>query len=172
MLAILPQSVTLKIDMARTLSANLLTAQTTGFPAGGYNPALRCIFTSKDGGTTHDYSFDPTVTTNRLHHIEQREGILSDSGIILLSNYDKSIPADLTGYYVDLGWGHNTASGVLYAEADGAVAPRLWVMRQSDISGGSKGSQPQLFTSFELLGVWDARVELYDRIEIQDQRGH
>ena len=142
--------------MARTLNASLLTAQTTGFPTGGYQPAVRCIFTSQDGLTTHDYSFDPTVTTSRMHHVEQREAIGKDSGIILLSNYDKSIPADLTGYYVDLGWGHNTASGVKYTEADGAVAPRLWVMQQSDISGGLKDTLPQLFTSFQLQGVWDA----------------
>ncbi len=142
--------------MARTLTANLLTAQTSGFPTGGYQPAVRCIFTSQDGLTTHDYSFDPTVTTNRMHHVEQREGLNNDSALILLSNYDKSVPADLTGYYVDLGWGHDTASGVLYTEADGAVSPRLWIMRQSDISGGPKGSQPQLYTSFELSGVWDA----------------
>ena len=142
--------------MANTLQADLLTAQTSGFPTGGYAPAIRCIFTSQDGGTTHDYSFDPTVTTNRMHHVEQRQGINSDSALILLSNHDKSIPADLTGYYVDLGWGHNTASGVRYTESDGAVSPRLWVMQQSDISGGPKSTQPQLYTSFELLGVWDA----------------
>jgi len=140
--------------MARTLHADLLTAQTTGYPTGGYAPAVRCIFTSKDGGTTHDYSFDPTVTTNRLEHVQQVEERENDSGVILLSNYDRSVPADLTGYYVDLGWGHNTASGNKWDTAAGAVAPRLWVMQQSDISGAPKGGRPQLYTLFQLQGAW------------------
>ncbi len=140
--------------MANTLDADLLTAQTTGYPTGSYAPAVRCIFTSRDGGTTHDYSFDPTVNTNRLEHVQQVQGRYSDSGVILLSNYDRSVPTDLTGYYVDLGWGLNTASGIKWDTAAGAVAPRLWVMPQSDISGAPKGSRPQLYTLFQLEGVW------------------
>ncbi len=142
--------------MARTLNADLKTAQEVGFPTGGYAPAVRCIFTSKDGGTTYDYSFNPTVTTNRLQHAQQVEERGNDSGVILLSNYDRSVPVDLDGYYVDLGWGHNTASGVLWDTAAGAVAPRLWVMQQSDISGAPKGGRPQLYTLFQLQGVWGA----------------
>jgi len=192
--------------MARTLTPALLTAQTYGYPTGGYAPAVRCIFTSKDGvvagafvtgtiyriltvgntdftligasantvgiiftatgvgsgtGTAniaYDYSFDPTVNTNRLIHAQQIEERGSDSGIIQLSNYDKSVPADLTGYYVDLGWGHNTSDGVLPSSTDdaGAVSPRMWVMSQSDISGGQKGQRPGLFTVFQLQGVWGA----------------
>jgi len=138
----------------RTLDNNLQTAQTTGYPTGGYAPAVRCIFTSKDGGTTHDYSFDPTVNTNRLKHVQQVEERENDSGVILLSNYDRLVPADLTGYYVDVGWGLNTASGVLWDTAAGAVTPRMWVMQQSDISGAPKGSKPQLYTLFQLQGVW------------------
>ncbi|KKN65911.1 hypothetical protein LCGC14_0477280 [marine sediment metagenome] len=140
----------------RTLTAALLTAQTSGYPVGSYAPAVRCIFTSKDGGTTHDYSFDPTVTTNRLEHVQQIEERENDSGIILLSNYDRAVPTDLTGYYVDLGWGLNTSSGILWDTAAGAVAPRMWIMRQSDISGAPKGSLPQLYTLFQLQGVWGA----------------
>ncbi len=140
--------------MARTLHADLLTAQVSGYPTGGYKPAVRCILTSNDGGTTHDYSFDPTVNTNRLQHTQQAEERENDSGVILLSNYDRSVPTDLTGYYVDLGWGHNTSSGNKWASGDGAVSPRLWVMRQSDISGAPKGGRPQLYTLFQLQGVW------------------
>ncbi len=140
--------------MARALNADLLEAQTFGYPTGGYQPALRCIFTSKDGGTTHDYSFNPTVTTNRLIHTQQIEEGESDSGVILLSDYDRTVPADLTGYYVDLGWGHNTADGIKWASGDGAVSPRLWVMQQSNVSGAPKGSQPQLYSVFQLQGVW------------------
>ena len=140
----------------RTLHADLTTAQTAGYPTGGYKPAVRCILTSKDGGTTYDYSFDPTVTTNRLIHIQQTEEKYSDPGVILLSNYDRAIPTNITGYYVDVGWGHNTASGNKWDTGAGAVAPRMWVMSQSDISGGTKSSQPQLYTSLAMSGVWDA----------------
>ncbi len=142
--------------MARTLHADLTTAQTAGFPTGAYKPAVRCILTSKDGGTTHDYSFDPTVTTNRLIHVQQVEERYNDPGVILLSNYDRAIPANITGYYVDIGWGHNTTSGNKWDTAAGAVAPRMWVMPQSDISGAPKGSRPNLYTSLAMSGVWGA----------------
>ncbi len=139
--------------MANTLHADLLTAQTSGYPTGGYAPALRCILTSKDGGTTHDYSFDPTVTTNKLRYAQQLQEKYSDPGVIMLQNNDRTVPTDLTGYYVDLGWGHNTSSGVKW---DSAVAPRMWVMHQADVSGGQKLSQPQLVTQFIMAGVWGA----------------
>ncbi len=142
--------------MANTLHPDLLTAQTAGYPTGGYAPALRCIFTSKDGGTTHDYSSDPTVTTNKSLYVQQTEEKYSDLGVILLQNDARTVPTDLTGYYVDLGWGHNTASGVKWDTAAGAVAPRMWVMHQGDVSGGQKGSQPQLVTQLSMAGVWGA----------------
>ena len=140
----------------RTLTNDLLQAQLAGYPTGGYQPAIRVIFTSKDGGTTYDYSFNPTVNTNRLMYVEQREERENDTGAIRLNNYDRSIPDDLTGYYVDVGWGHNTASGVRWASADGAVSPRLWVVKQSLISGGRKGGAPILYSDFVLQGVWAA----------------
>jgi len=144
----------------RTLTADLLAAQTYGYPTGGYAPAVRCIFicATPPGGheTAYEYSFNPTVTTNRLEHVQQVEERENDSGVILLSNYDRTVPTNLTGYYVDLGWGHNTAAGVLYAKLNGAVSPRLWVMSQSDISGAPKGGRPQLFSLLQLQGVWGA----------------
>ena len=141
--------------MARTLNSDLLAAQTYGYPTGeGYDPAVRCILTSKDGGTTYDYSFDPTVTTNRLIHVQQTGERYNDPGVILLSNYDRAVPADLTGYYVDLGWGHNTADGIKWDTTAGAVSPRMWVMSQSDISGAPKGSKPNLYTTLVMAGVW------------------
>jgi len=143
--------------MARTLHPDLLTAQTTsGYPTGGYAEAVKCILTSKDGATTYDYSFNPTVNTNRLFHAQQVEGVDNDSGLILLNNNDRTIPENLTGYYVDLGWGHNTSSGVRYSSSDGAVGPRLWVVKQSIISGGQKGAKPMIYTLFQLEGVWSA----------------
>ncbi len=140
----------------RTLNADLLTAQVAGYPTGGYQPAVRCIFTSKDGGTTHDYSFNPTLTNNLLLFAEQVEERESDSGIIRIQNYDKVVPADLTGYYVDFGWGHNTSDGIKWDTGAGAVSPRLWVMKQTNSEGGPKGGQPQIYTDFIMAGVWSA----------------
>lgn len=139
----------------------LIAAQTNGYPVGGYQPAIRCIFTptgtATAGTATYDYSFNPTVLTNRLIQAEQRESIGDDGGTLIISNYDKSVPDNLTGYYVDLGWGLNTASSVMWdAGTANAVAPRMWVMQQSEISGGAKNSQPQLYKVYELGGVWSA----------------
>jgi len=146
--------------MAKTLSPDLLTAQQAGYPTGSYAPALRCILTSGNppagNEATYDYSFDPTVTTNTLLSVQQIEERESDSGIILLWNGDRSLPDDLTGYYVDIGWGHNTASGLLYNAANGAVSPRLWVTHHTDVSGAVKGSRPQIVTILVLQGVWSA----------------
>ncbi|KKL86555.1 hypothetical protein LCGC14_1943560 [marine sediment metagenome] len=144
--------------MAKSLNADLLTAQTTGYPTGGFQPAVRCKFHANtiDGEPSHDYSFDPTVTTNRLQHVQHIEDPQNDSGVILLSNNNKSVPVDLRGYLVHLGWGLNTASGIKNNEASGAVAPALWVLKQSDISGAPKGQQNELYTVFELRGVWQA----------------
>ena len=140
----------------RTLLPDLLTAQAAGYPTGGYAPAVRCILTSKDGGTTYDYSFDPTVTTNRLLHVQQVEEKENDYGVILLSNYDGAIPTDLAGYYVDIGWGLNTAAGVAHT---GAASPRLWVMEQWQVSGGPKGSKPGLHTVLVMGGAWNAVLD-------------
>jgi len=145
--------------MARTLHADLLIAQQIGYPTangGGYQPAVRCIFTSSDGSITYDYSFNPALTTNRLVHVQQIEGRESDPGVIRLKNPDWSIPDNLNGYYVDLGWGLYTTSGIRWDTAAGAVSPRLWVMQQSNISGGLKNSAPSLYTDFVMAGVWDA----------------
>ena len=140
----------------RTLHADLLTAQVSGYPAKGYAPAVRCIFTSKDGGTTYDYSSDPTVTTNKSLYIQQTEEKYNDPGVILLQNNDRTVPTDLTGYYVDLGWGHNTASGIKWDTGAGAVAPRMWVMHQSEVSGGPKNAKKEIYTQFSMAGVWGA----------------
>jgi len=132
-----------------SLHDDLLTAQAAGYPTGGYSPALQCIFTSKDGGTTYDYSSDPTATTSKLIYVQQTQEKYGDSGVILLQNNDRSVPTDLTGYYVDLGWGLNTASGLKYG-----TAPRMWVMHQGDISGGPKNAKREIYTQFSMVGVW------------------
>ena len=144
--------------MAKSLNADLLTSQTTGFPTGGFQPAVRCKFHANtiNGEPSYDYSFDPTVTTNRLEHVQHIEEPQNDSGVIMISNNDKSVPVDLRGYLIHLGWGLNTSSGIKNNEAAGAVAPALWVVKQDDISGAIKGQRPDLYTIFELRGVWQA----------------
>lgn len=141
----------------RTLNADLSTAQETGYPvAGQMQPAPHCTLYPYDESGNYDYSFNPTVTTNRLLHFSQNESPYTDSGVILLNNSDHAVTADMTGYFVNPGWGLNTSSGIKNSQVAGAVSPRLWVMRQRDVSGAPKGSKPQLYTLLEMAGVWDA----------------
>ena len=140
----------------RTLTATLVTAQVSGYPTGGYKPAPRFILTSRDGATTYDYSADPTLTTSRLLYAQQKEYRFNGNGQALISNYDRSLPASLVGYYVDMGWGLNTSTGVKWAEADGAVTQRLWVMKHNSSSGAEKGQTPKLFNLLQLENVWEA----------------
>uniref|UniRef100_A0A6M3L7C4 Uncharacterized protein n=1 Tax=viral metagenome TaxID=1070528 RepID=A0A6M3L7C4_9ZZZZ len=140
----------------RTLNADLLLAQVLGYPEGGYRPAVRCKLWSNDALTSYDYSYNPNLATNRLQYVRHIEEPQNDSGVIMLANYDKSLPADLKGYLVHLGWGLDTAAGIKNDETAGAVSPALWVVKQSDISGAPKGQTPQLYSILELRGVWQA----------------
>lgn len=140
----------------KTLNSDLAIAEILGYPTGGYQPSVRCQLTSKDGATTYDYTFDPTVNTNRLLHCVQNESPADDSGVILLRNNDRLVPANLVGYYVDMGWGANTSSGLKNTAAHGAVTPRQWVMGQNDISGAPKAQKPDIYSALEMGGVWRA----------------
>lgn len=123
--------------------------------ASSIQPAIQAVFTSQDGGTTYDYSFDPTVTTNRLEYIEYREEPFDDYAKIMLRNDDMVIP-DLVGYWVDLGIGANTTSGLKYG-----TYPRLWVKKQHALSGGTKEQRANLKVILELQGVWNILKELF-----------
>jgi hypothetical protein len=143
----------------RILNSDLLIAQTAGYPVGGFQPAVSCLFdTANTANTaTYDYSFDPTGTASRLKYVEEREHASGDdSAVIMLSNYDRAVASNLIGYYVDLGFGLNTSAGVKSSSADGATVPRQWVMSQSEISGAPKGQQPQLYSVIKTQGVWGA----------------
>jgi hypothetical protein len=144
----------------RILNADLLTAQQYGYPIpsgkvfGGYKPALRCIFFSEGEVISYEYSFNPLVNTNLLIYAEQREHISeNDGGSILIQNSDNTVPDNLVGYHVDLGWGHLTSSGLQWDEAAGAVAPRMWVMSQMSFYGGNKNDVKQRYTVLGLSGV-------------------
>lgn len=138
----------------KTLHADLLSAQTVGYPTGGYKPAIKCIVTAKSGSPTYDYSFDPTKNTNRLENVQLNWSREEESGVLLVKNNDRTILTDLTGHYVDIGMGLDTASGVRWGTSDGASRPRLWVVEQQNVSGGGKDSKKDIYTVFKLQGVW------------------
>ena len=129
--------------MTKSISAELLSAQ----QSKGRRPYTRAIFTSKDELTTHDFSFDPSVTTNRFFHIEHYELIYDDYATIVLMNEDGVVP-DLRGFYVDVGYGYDTSddggSGNEYSST-----PRLWVHGQQHIS--APGQQLVILL---LEGIW------------------
>lgn len=141
----------------RTLSAELLLTQTQGYPTGGYQPAVRCILTALGGSPTYDYSVIPSVITNRTLAIEQTEHVSEgDTGVIRVNSYDRAVPVDLTGYYVDLGFGLLTPDGVKWDESNGAVVPRLWVTGQKSVSGAPKNGVNQIIIDFTMGGAWEA----------------
>lgn len=131
--------------MARSLAAAMAAVQVPGYPAGAAKAAIQCVFTH--GATTYDYSFDPTVGTNRLLEIERFEEpfgrIEKQSATILLRDNDRLVP-DLGGYHVDLKYGMDTATGLSYANLP---VPRLWVYSQDSISSPKQ--------HYKLLEMWD-----------------
>jgi hypothetical protein len=84
-----------------------------------------------------------------LEHIQQVESLYSDSGVIILNNNDRAVP-DLRGYHVDVGWGLQISAGT----TEYSYAQRMWVTKQTLVSGGNKNTTPQLYSVLELKGVW------------------
>ncbi len=132
----------------RSLHADLLSKI-----GGDIDPAIRLVFTSQDGGTTYDYSFDPTSNTNRAENLTLRLEPFDEYCQIQLRNDDLAVPS-LVGYYIDLGLGANTDSGLRYGDY-----PRLWVKQQHTLSGGSKNGKKDLKILLELEGVWNILKE-------------
>ena len=112
----------------KTLSATLITAQSAGYPTGGVKPYIYCVFTS--GATTYDYTFNPTLTTNRMLRIEHHDELWDEWATIILRNQDLAVP-DLRGYYVDLKYGANTSTG---NEVPTESCGRMWVISQHEVS--------------------------------------
>lgn len=119
----------------RTITSTLKDAQEDV----SNTPYVRLVFTH--GSTTHDYS-------DRKLLVEHHEEPYNDYAIILLQNEDRAVP-DLTGYYVDIGYGHETTSGEEYS-----TSPRLWVKAQSNIS-----LQGKLVVALTLEGMWSLMGE-------------
>lgn len=149
--------------MARTLSAALTTEQ----QAVSATPYVKLKFTSKDGNTTYDYS-------GRKKFIEHHEEPYMDYAQIVLRNDDLTFgvedesKVDLTGYWVQIGWGFKTGNAVAdYSSGDINAASwgdndvneysysaRLWVKSQREIS-----AEGQLIVILYLEGVWKVMAE-------------
>ncbi len=106
----------------RSISATLEAAQKV---MG--TPYIHLLFTSKDGGTTYDYSSSAGDGNDRILIIEHHEEAYNDYATIVLRNEDRTVP-DLRGYWVEIGYGY-VASGNEYA-----ATPRLWVKAQQTVS--------------------------------------
>lgn len=133
----------------RTISDALLAKQSTS----GI-PHIQAVFTSRDGGTTYDYSTDIV----RMLQLEHTEEPYSSSATIILNNSDRLVP-DLTGYFVDLAYGYHTGNAVAEPNGDNSTheysyTPRLWVKHQLEYS-----AEGQLKVILQLEGVWEILQE-------------
>ncbi len=116
----------------RSLHADLTTAQKDT----SMTPYIELIF-KKSGESDINY----TGRLKRLVHIEQP---YKDYATIVLNNADLGVE-NLTGYYVNVGYGYNTSSG-----DRSSPTSRLWVIQQSDES-----EEGRLEVIIYLAGVWD-----------------
>ena len=133
--------------MARTISAALLTAQ----QGVSGTPYVKLKFTSKDGGTTYDYS-------SRLLELEHHEDPYNDYAVIRLRDDDLTV-VDLTGYWVQIGYGFYTGNNVAEPNGDNAgneysYSSRLWVKWQSPSS-----AEGILRQTLRLEGMWSVLGE-------------
>ena len=133
--------------MVRSVSATFLTAQ----QAASAIPYVKLVFTSKNGGTTVDLSTDSATYGNRITLIDHVEEVYNDYATIILRNYDRAIPTNLKGYWIEIGYGYTTGAGNEYL-GDGTnegAPPRLWVKHQQTVSAGGR-----LYELLELEGMW------------------
>jgi hypothetical protein len=122
----------------RTLSATLQAAQ-----AGDQRtPYIRLVF--KKGATTVDY----TSRLIRLVHVEEP---YNSYARVVLDNHDRET-VNLTGYYVDIGYGYTTGAGNEYSSA-----PRMWVFQQSEES-----EEGRVESVLYLEGIWTLLTVIKD----------
>lgn len=136
--------------MVRSVSATLEAAQS----ASNRTPYFHMVFTSYDGLTTYDLSSDSATYGNRILMIDHSEEAYNDYAIVILKNYPKNLPADIRGYWTEIGYGDITGGGNEYA-----ATARLWVKHQQFISAGGK-----LLCILELEGMWAKLRETLLRI--------
>ncbi len=115
----------------RTLSGTLEAAQQA---ATGLSPYIRLRFYK--GASYYDY----TTRLKKLIHVEEPYNSYAQ---IVLDNHDLAVE-NLTGYWIDIGYGYTTGSGDEYSSA-----PRLWVVQQSNES-----EEGRLESILYLEGIW------------------
>lgn len=127
--------------MSRTITSTQLAAQQLGT-----TPYLELVFTSRDGGTTYDYSFPTSQTRTRV--VEHHEEPYDVYANIMLDNSDLAVP-DLRGYWVKIGYGNVTGSGNEHVHTS-----RMWVKNQYIVS-----MEGQLRVVLQLKGIWTVMEE-------------
>lgn len=130
----------------KTIHNDLLAVQSTNI-----SPAIQLAFTHRTTTPIYTYSFDPTIGTNTVELVNHHEEPWDDYATIVIQNTALGVP-DMRGYYVDIGYGANTASGLRYS-----AAPRLWVVEQSFLSGPK-----QLKSILNLSGI----MRIMNQLEI------
>lgn len=141
--------------MARSLSATYEAAQ----EAASKTPYFKLLF-KRTGDDDVDLSSDNSTYGNRIIYIDQVEEPYNDYATIIFRNKDRDIP-DLTGMWVEIGWGYTTGAGNEYlgdGTNEGSV-PRLWVKHQQTISANGK-----LWELLELEGMWSLLRETLIRV--------
>ncbi|MCK9597467.1 MAG: hypothetical protein M0R06_00425 [Sphaerochaeta sp.] len=135
----------------RTLTATLQAA----LDSTKVIPYLKLVF--NHGSDSYDFSTDSSVYGNRIlmidHSLEPYNGYAN----IILQNNQRDVP-DMTGYWVEIGYGAVTAIGNEYI-GDGTNEPgmpRLWVKHQQTVSVAGK-----LYSLLELEDMWAVLRETY-----------
>ena len=129
----------------RSLHADLQAAQ----DLVNQTPYVALVFTNPDGTITKDYSSD----SGALLTVEHTEEPYNAYATIILKNEDDAI-VDVTGYWVEIGWGYNTTSG----NRSSGIS-RLWVKRQMELS-----AEGQKMVILELEDMWTMMAEQLIRI--------
>lgn len=130
----------------RTLHADLTTAQKSIINT----PYITITFENGYGGGT-SYTYATTDSPNRIKGIRHSEEPYSSHAIVVLDNYDRSLP-DLFGYFCTISYGYETVSGNKSSD----TAP-LWVKQQ--VHSSKMGS---LDTILYLEGQWNLLAEMQD----------
>ena len=102
-------------------------------------------------GTT-TYTYATTDSPNRVKSIKHSEQPYEDWAVIILGNQDKTLPASLAGYKVDISYGYRV-SGVNY-QTDPLYCAPLWVKQQFQIS-----KQGDVDIVLQCSGAWTMLAE-------------
>lgn len=130
----------------RTLDADLTLAQQSDVR----RPYITMTF-SKGRGSATTYTYATDDVPNRIKYIRHSEEPYSHQAVVVLSNFDRSLP-DLFGYYCEMSYGYVTEVGT----PSSTTAP-LWVKQQFHTS--KMGSLDNILY---LRGAWDFLADTAD----------